>query len=369
MKKDLQIFHIPYGTDEWYKFRQERGIGGSECGTVLGINKYDTSIRLYHEKIGTIEPRKDDNERMFFGRINEDTIAKVWQYYDGTKDGYIENYKNDKIIRKCRNVNGYIVNPKYPWLFISVDRLINIDGGFNLITGEPLTTEGVLECKAMGYWSSKMWENGMPDSYLAQIHQYMAVMETDYAEIAMLVDGGDFRVEKVQRDDLLTERILSITKRFWYDRVLPAREALKKRDLADAEGNIEESEKNDTVIQYCEPDPDYSEAYNDFMEEKFVKERETITGTVELFQLARQDNFLRSLKTKIDKERTRIKNVFVKFLSDNSSEGVDFGNLGYVNWSLKKGSKNRVYNNKTKEKPSENYIDQEYEKLDLNGFK
>ena len=367
MKSDLIIDRIPHGTDEWYQYRLN-GIGGSEVGTVLGINKYDTNVRLFHEKIGSIEQKRLDNERMMWGRVLEEKVADVWQYYDGTQEGYVENYAQGKIIRKCRNVFGYIRNPKYPWLFASIDRLINIEGGFNLITGEPLKMEGILECKAMSYWVNKMWDEGIPIQYLAQIHQYMAILETDYAEIAMLVDSGRFVLEKIQRDDELVEKILSITKDWWYNRVLPAKEALKKRDIADSTGNMMESEKWDAEIQKLEPDPDESEAYKDFMEEKFVEERVSVVGTMELYSLARKDNFLRKFKTKIDKERTWIKNMFIKYMTVNGAETIDFGNLGVVNWSKRKGAKNRTFNNRTKETPSEDYLDKEFQKLDYNNF-
>ena len=105
MRSDLKLFKIPQHTDAWYEFRQ-RGIGGSEVGTVLGINKYDTALRLFHQKVGTIEIKREDNERMFWGRTNEDKIAEVWSYYDGTQDGYVENYTNNKMVRKCRSVKG-----------------------------------------------------------------------------------------------------------------------------------------------------------------------------------------------------------------------------------------------------------------------
>jgi putative phage-type endonuclease len=365
MKKDLQIHMIPHHTDEWYEFRQG-GIGGSEMGTVLGINKYDTAVRLFHEKIGSIEPRREDNERMFWGRTNEENIARVWQYYDGTKDGYVENFNNNKIVRKCRSVNGYIVNPKYPWLFGSLDRVINIEGGFNLITGEPLTMEGILECKNMSWWVSKMWEDGIPIFHLAQIHTYMAIMEADYAEIAMLVDGGSLQVEKIMRDEALIERILTISKAFWYNRVVPGQKAVEMRNLAEVDGNMAESEKWEAEIQRYEPDPDDSEAYKEFMEEKFVQERESVDGTMELYSLAKKDNFLRAMVNRIDKERTGIKNKFLQFLGNYGAESVDFGKLGVVNWSMRKGAKSRTFNNRTKEKPEEEYVDQEFEKLNHN---
>lgn len=365
MRKDLEIHMIPHHTEEWYEFRKQ-GIGGSEMGTILGINKYDTAVRLFHEKIGSIDARREDNERMFWGRTNEENIARVWQYYDGTKDGYVENCNHNKIVRKCRNVNGYIVNPKYPWLFGSLDRVINIEGGFNLITGEPLTMEAILECKNMSWWVSKMWEDGIPIYHLAQIHTYMAIMETDYAEIAMLVDGGSLQVEKIMRDEALIERILTISKAFWYNRVVPGQKAVEQRNLAEMEGNMGEGEKWDAEIQRVEPDPDDSEAYKDFMEEKFVKEREVVDGTMELYTLAKRDNFLRAFINKLDKERTGIKNKFIQFLSNYGAESVDFGKLGVVNWSERKGAKSKTFNNRTKEKPDAEYIDEEFDKLNHN---
>jgi len=315
-----------------------------------------------------IEQRREDSERMFWGRTNEENIARVWQYYDGTQDGYVENFANDKIVRKCRSVNGYVVNPQYPWLFASVDRLINIEGGFNLITGEPLDKEGILECKNMSYWVSKMWEDGIPIFYLVQIHQYMLILDADYAEIAMLVDGGRLAVEKIQRDENKIEKMLNITKSWWYDRVIPGQEAVHKRNQAQILGNVAEEEKYEAIIQQLEPEPDNSEAYKEFMEEKFVETRPTIDGTMELYSLARKDNFLKKIKSRIDTERTGIKNLFIKFMTNNGAESVDFGKLGYVNWSERKGSKSRTFNNRTKEVPDEDTVENEFKKLDYNSF-
>jgi len=276
MRSDLIITRIPQHSKEWYDFRLN-GIGGSEISTVLGLNKYDTVTRTFYEKIGQIEQRQIDNSKMFFGRYMEDKIAELWQYYDGSETGWIDNYKNNKIIRQCRNVNGYVVNPSYPWLFASLDRVMNIKGGVNLITSDPLKTEAVLEIKTLSYWSSQMWQDGIPISYLIQVHVYMIIMECDYAEIAILKDGNDFMVEKVQRDEGLCKRIIDISKSFWYNRILPAKEAFAKRQEAEKQGNMGEMDKWEGETQRYEPEPDNSEAYTEFMSEKFLKERETVS--------------------------------------------------------------------------------------------
>ena len=364
MRKDLIITRIQPHTDAWFEYRRS-GIGGSELATVLGLNKYDTVTRTFYEKINAIEPRKIDNSKMFFGRYMEDKIAELWQYYDGTSEGWIDNYKNDKIIRQCRNVNGIVVNPSYPWLFASLDRVMNIKGGINLLTGEPLKTEAVLEIKTLSYWSSQMWQDGIPISYLIQVHVYMIILECDYAEIAILKDGNEFMVEKIQRDNALCEKIIEISKSFWYKLVVPAKEAQKKKTEAEKVGNIAEMEKWDAEIVKYEPEPDHSDAYTAFMSEKFLKERDKVEGNMELYDLAKKDKMLNALKGAIDDERTGIKNIFIKALTVGGAELVDFGRLGTIDWTERKGAKNRTFNNRIKEKPSEDRVAQEFGKINL----
>jgi putative phage-type endonuclease len=367
MRSDFIITRIPEHTDEWYNFRKNT-IGGSEIGCVLGLNKYDTVARLYHEKVGTIEQRRDDNELMFWGRELEDKIADIWRYYDGTQNGYIDNFKNKKIIRECRNVNGYVINPKYPWLSASLDRVMNVKGGVNLLTGEPLKTEGVLECKGLSYWAAQIWEDGTPIYYLTQVCQYMIILESDYAEIAILQDGNKFRVEKLQRDDSLCEKIIEISKGFWYNRVLPAKEAFSKRQAALADGNTHEAEKWEAEIQKYEPEPDHSESYTEFMNERFLKTRESIDGNLKFYDLCKHDKVLNGINGLIEDRRNEIKNNLIKVLTKEGAEVIDFGKLGSVNWSERKGAKNRTFNNRIKEKPTDEQLLQEFNKINLDCY-
>ena len=367
MRSDLIVTRIPQHTPEWFEYRKS-GIGGSEMSTGLGLNKYDTVTRTYYEKIGMIEPHQFDNNRMFFGRYMEDAIADIWKYYDGSPDGYIENFKNKKVIRECRSVNGFVVNPSYPWLFASLDRVQNIKGGRNLLTGDPLTTEAVLEVKTLSYWSASMWTDGIPISYLIQVHVYMIIIESDYAELAILKDGNEFIVEKIQRDDALCEKIIDISKAFWHKLVLPGKEAFAKRQEAEKAGNIGEVENYDAKIVDYEPEPDQSEAYTAFMNEKFLKVRETVEGTMDLYDLAKTDKVLNGMKGLIDSERTGIKNQFVKQLTLRGAEMIDFGRLGNITWDERKGAKNRTFNNRIKEKPTEDQLMAEFKKLNLNCY-
>lgn len=363
MKTKLQIHRIPEHTDEWYEFRKS-GIGGSETGSVLGLNPYETATRLFYEKIGFIEHQTEDTQFMFWGREHEDKIAEIWQYYDGTESGYIENKKNNKIIRKCRNVNGIVVNPDFPWLFASLDRLINKEGGVNFITGEPLTEESILECKTLSYWGSSAWEDGIPIYFLTQVQTYMLIFECNYAEIAILTDGNRFKVEYIQRDDTLCKQIADITKRWWYERVIPAKKAKQERDTLELEGNMEAVEERDNIIQQLEPEPDETQAYRDFQSEKFLKERESIEGTIEQFDLCKKDEMLKHVSNRIKKERDLVKNILVKHVTDAGAEMIDFDSLGKFTYSEKKGSKSRTALISIKEKPYDERIEEEFSKID-----
>lgn len=363
MSKPYEIIYMDTHTPEWYEFRRTKGIGGSEAGTVMGINKYETWIRTFHEKVGLMEPRKDDNYLMFWGREHEDKIAEIWQYWDDTPEGYIHNKANNKIIRQCRNVNGYIVNPKYPWLFGSLDRIINKKGGFSFITGEPLEKPAPLECKALTYWASQVWESGIPEYFNAQIHTYMIIMEVDYAEIAILKDGNKFSVEYRERDPELVEKLLHDTKHFWYERVIPAREAYEQRVEADLAGDYEMAEKYDAIIQGLEPPADDTEAYKEYMSKKFLHEREKVQGTFALYDAAKKDEVLKKLRQEIDRNRRLISNQMIEYLVKNHSDLIDFGKDGTVRWYTKKNIDTRILAVNLKEKPTDEAIFREFQKI------
>lgn len=364
MKKGIKIVRIEAHTPAWYAYRGN-GIGGSEVGTVLGINKYDTWMRIYHEKVGTIDQRIEDNTKMFWGREHEDKISDIWQYWDDTPDGYVNNRNNNRIIRKCKNVNGYIVNPKYPWLFGSLDRLINIEGGANFITGEPLWNEVPLECKTLSYWAASVWESGIPQYFLAQLQTYMIILEVDYAEIAILKDGNDFRVEYIQQDRAMAEKIIEVTKSFWYDRIVPAKEAYRLRNEADISGDVAVAEKYDAIIQKLEPPPDDTEAYKQYMAMKFLKERDRVQGSFALFEICREDEMLKKIIQRLGFKRDYTKNQMIEFMVNNRSDYITFGNEGGVRWVDKRNITTKSLVISLKEKPSEHVVDREIDKLDL----
>ena len=58
--------------EDWLAARQHQGIGGSEAGCVLGVNKYQSNVELWELKTGRREaPDLSDNAAVQFGKFAE----------------------------------------------------------------------------------------------------------------------------------------------------------------------------------------------------------------------------------------------------------------------------------------------------------
>ena len=107
--------------EQWLGFRK-CGIGASEVGALMGLSQYKSNIELFYDKIGQGLGFNVENIAMFMGTELEDFIAKMWQYWGGSEASLIDNFRKGTKVRKMQKVNAYIQNPKFPWLFVSLDR-------------------------------------------------------------------------------------------------------------------------------------------------------------------------------------------------------------------------------------------------------
>ena len=299
----IQIFNIKTHSKEWYDFR-EKGIGGSEQATIHNLNFYDTGMRLWAEKCGYVPRAEFDNESMFHGRKHEDYILDVWRFWDGTSDGYIKNYTAGNSIRTYSKVEGYLVNDKYPYLFASLDAVIDV-GNANLLTGAILEKRGVLECKTISEMAAKSWESGIPLSYIMQVHQYLLVNELEYAEVAILQGGNKFYVMPIERREKICDQIIKESKSFWYDRVLPARELVNQIKNG---GDFAEIESRLLNLQ---PDPDASDACRDYLKSQYHREYEKMMGTPEMLAIARAEKESSALMKQHETEKNRLRNILI----------------------------------------------------------
>ena len=167
---------------------RRKSIGGSEISAVLGINPWRTPLQLYMEKRGEIEPQPE-NMAMRLGTKLEPIIRELYEEETG-----------NKVTLQPET----IYHPEYNFLSATVDGLV----GDNKI----------LEIKKVGYdsavWGEQFTDN-IPDYYITQVQQYMAIYDRDEADLAALVSGNDFRIYNIKRDDDLIKMMFTIASEFW----------------------------------------------------------------------------------------------------------------------------------------------------------
>lgn len=167
-----------------------QSIGGSDAGAVLGVNPWRTPYELYLEKIGELPPTADNNST-YWGQVLEDVVATEYARRQNVS---------------VRRANQIRVHPKYSWMTVHLDRLIQ--GG-----------KRQLECKTANAYRTEEWgEEGsdeVPQVYLAQAQHGLAVTGRAVVDLAVLIGGQDFRIYEIQRDEELIAYMIEIEAAFW----------------------------------------------------------------------------------------------------------------------------------------------------------
>lgn len=350
---DLVIHRIKTRSPEWYKFRF-RGIGCSEIRTVMYADDYSDIIVLFYKKLGL---KKDiiDNEAMFHGRNLEDYVAQCWEHWDGYYDdfgepNYIHNKENGNRIRRCRNMNGIVVNKNYPWLFGDPDRIINKTDGVNLITGAPLGKEGVLEVKTAEGHAANKWEYGIDPSYVTQLNGYLMILQLDYGEVALLKNGRYLSVFPFERNEMICQDIIDVTHDFWYKRVLPAQQhaknyfkALKTKDRVWAEESL-------SAINSFEPEPSNNSEYEIFVKESYRQRKNEMTGTPQLMELAKTDKLMGAILSVVDELKQGNKNRIIQHFHHDGTQYYNFDTQGNLRYFIRQGASMPTLGNNIREK-------------------
>jgi predicted phage-related endonuclease len=96
-------------------------VGGSDAGTLLGLNEYTSPVILYYKALDIYPDKFKENELTFHGKHLEKYVADMWQYFDGTEDGLLKNFANSNKIKRYIKPNAIFENSKYPFLFANLD--------------------------------------------------------------------------------------------------------------------------------------------------------------------------------------------------------------------------------------------------------
>lgn len=172
---------------DWLKKRQ-KGIGGSDVGAILGVNKWKTPFQVYLEKTEEIKEIKAQSEAAYWGNQLEEVVAKEFEKRTG---------------KKVRRDRRHLQHADYPFMVANIDRRV---------VGE----NAILECKTANQFWTKEWDNEeIPDSYLLQVQHYLAVTGAEKGYIAVLIGGQKFIWKEIERDEELIDMMIEKEKEFW----------------------------------------------------------------------------------------------------------------------------------------------------------
>jgi len=160
----------------WLEARR-RGIGGSDAGAVIGVNRYRSNVDVWAEKTG-ITPREDisDKPAVKFGKEAEQHLREL--------------YKLEHPEHSVEYHEFYMyVNDNEPYLYATLDGEITDESG----------RRGILEIKTATIQSASQWDEWrdpktkaerIPDSYYAQCLHQLAATGWDFVTLFAYIRTG-----------------------------------------------------------------------------------------------------------------------------------------------------------------------------------
>lgn len=171
-------------SEEWHEARKS-GIGGSEIGTIVGLNPWDSAFALWARRTGQIPEKQLNSWAVRFGKAFEEPILRMWA---------AEN-PQWKVMR-----TGTYRSKKHPWQLANPDALAQ-----HVETGEWM----VIEVKT----SRQPWKEA-PPAYVAQVQHYMDVLGIEQGVLVGVV-GWDWEEREVYADTFYQEALRDAARRFW----------------------------------------------------------------------------------------------------------------------------------------------------------
>ncbi len=291
---------------EWL-LEREKGIGGSDAGTIAGVNRYNSALQLWSEKTHTIEREFHGNEATEWGHLLEDDIA--------TK--YARDY-NKAIVEWP--VLIWSLHPERGFMYANLD-YVEVEPSEEFPAGEVVTWKKVVpppniidivECKTTGIatnGAAHHWENGgVPESYQVQGYHYGTVIDCllpeSHVTFVALVGGKGLQVRGMGRrptdnllwDDSIAENILIAEEQFW-----------------------------DLVTYMVEPEIDGSDATSSLIEARYPRSSEgkIYEGTAEFRELLEAFEAQKAAVKKATEEQQKLRSQIVAHLGDAEAAMVD----------------------------------------------
>ncbi len=276
--------------EEWLEQRT-KGIGGSDVAAILGLSKYSTPLSLWLVKTGKSEPKDlSDVQAVEWGDRLEEVV--------GAK------YASEHPDRRVRRVNAIAQSIERPWAQASLDYEVK-DGD----------RHGILEIKTAGLRVADDWKDGVPLYYQTQIVHYMSVLNRDFADVAVLIGGQDYREYRIERDEDDIKTVNNAVDKFWHENIEGGKEPELMFEQGDdlialfGQGNENiinvDPAKNDDIDTLIEEYRKAAKSFKEFEQRKKELSQEIINLIGEEKGIKTSQNqatWIRSVQNKYDME-------------------------------------------------------------------
>jgi putative phage-type endonuclease len=213
---------------EWLEMRSH-GVGGSDSGTICGVDKYSSALVLWSEKVGHTKREFSGNAATRWGHRLEDDVAEA----------YAEDY-NKAIV--AWPVLIWSSDPEHPFMYANLD-YVEVTPSEQFPAGVVTRWEStdippgiidIVECKTTGiatHGAAHDWDKGKaPDKYLVQTYHYIIVVRSlgiglNHATLVCLVAGqenlavrklGTLPDDDILWDEEIEQNILIAEEQFWW---------------------------------------------------------------------------------------------------------------------------------------------------------
>lgn len=175
------------GSPEWHQLRS-KGVGGSQVGTIAGLNKWESPYTAWAKYTGKIDSEIPDSPAMEWGRRLESVVL------DKFKDEHPELDVIDEV--------GTWQNLERPY------QIANPDG----IAMDEFGNLSVIEIKTARFPDD--WDNGVPLYYLTQVQWYLSCLDIQRAYVAVLIGGSDYREFEIEADHFQQQADIALVEQF-----------------------------------------------------------------------------------------------------------------------------------------------------------
>lgn len=191
--KEIRFTGTPDEISKQWHVQRDKGVGGSDVGVIVGVNRMKSVGQLWAEKTGRSKPEDISHKPcIILGNALEPALRAEYAY---------------------RHPDVRVEEPQYmlqdserPWRQASLDGIITCPDGM----------EEVLEIKTVGRYHWRQWDmGGVPESYACQVLHYMAVSGYRRAQLIAMIGNSRIIERTVERDESLISLIESEVDGFW----------------------------------------------------------------------------------------------------------------------------------------------------------